>query len=78
MDVHRGQQGISADQLLEAHRCDLDIQDDEGVTFKQAWADPIGGVIFCLSEAPSAKAVERIHKRAGNVTHEVHEVSIEL
>lgn len=78
MDVHRGKKGITADQLLEAHHCDLDIQGDEGVNFKQAWADPIAGVVFCLSEAPSARAVEKIHIRAGNGGQEVYEVSIEL
>ena len=78
MDVHRGMKGINADQLLEAHHCDLDIQNEEGVNFKQAWADPIAGVVFCLSEAPSAKAVEKIHERAGNGVQEVYEVSIEL
>ena len=36
MDVHEGMTGITA----EAHQADLDIQDDEGVNFKHAWADP--------------------------------------
>ena len=78
MDVHRGMKGITADELLEAHHCDIDFQDDEGVNFKQAWADPVAGVVFCLSEAPNAKAVEKTHERAGNWVQEVYEVSIEL
>lgn len=78
MDVHRGMGGITPDQLLEAHHSDLDIQDDEGVTFKQAWADPVAGVVFCLSEAPNANAVRKIHARAGHPLDEVYEVPVVL
>ncbi len=77
MDVHRGMQGITPDQLMEAHQADLDIQDDEGVNFKQAWADPQSGVVFCLSEAPNAEAVKRIHERAGHPADEVYEVPVQ-
>lgn len=52
------------------------IQDDESVTFKRAWADPTTGVVFCLSEAPTAEAVQRIHERAGHPADTVHEVSV--
>lgn len=36
MDVHKGMVGITPENLMEAHRADLDIQDDEGVNFKHA------------------------------------------
>lgn len=36
MDVHTTMTGVTAAQLHAAHRADLDIQDDEGVEFKQA------------------------------------------
>ena len=29
MDVHRGMEGITPEQLLEAHNADLAIQDEE-------------------------------------------------
>ena len=77
MDVHRGMQGISPEGLAEAHQADLDIQDEEGVNFKHAWADPSSGVVFCLSEAPDASAVKRIHERAGHPTDEVFEVPVQ-
>lgn len=76
MDVHRGMTGISAEDLKAAHNADLAIQDDEHVVFKQAWADPESGVVYCLSEAPSADAVQRIHERAGHVPDEIHPVPL--
>ncbi len=77
MDVHRGMKDITPEQLLEAHQADLDIQDTEGVDFKHAWADPSTGVVFCLSEAPNADAVKRIHEKAGHPTDEVYEVPVQ-
>ena len=77
MDVHRGMNGITPEQLLEAHNADLAIQDDEKVNFKHAWGDPSTGMVFCLSEAPSAEAVKKIHERAGHPTEEVYEVPVQ-
>lgn len=48
MDVHKGMVGITAEALLEAHNADLAIQGEEGVDFKQAWADPESGVVYCF------------------------------
>ena len=76
MDVHDGMQGITAEALHEAHQADLAIQGEEGVDFKHAWADPVSGKVFCLSEAPSADAVKRIHERAGYPTDQVFEVPV--
>jgi hypothetical protein len=76
MDVHTSMVGVTAEQLLEAHQADLAIQDDEGVNFKQAWADPKTGHVFCLSEAPSAEALQKIHERAGHPADEVHEITV--
>ncbi|GAA2819990.1 SCO4226 family nickel-binding protein [Saccharopolyspora taberi] len=78
MDVHRGMTGLSPEQLDEAHRADLAIQAEEDVNFKQAWADPAEGIVFCLSEAPSADAIKKIHERAGHPTEEVYEVSLQV
>jgi hypothetical protein len=52
-------------------------QDEEGVNFKHAWADPQTGKVFCLSEAPNAEAVMRIHERAGHPTEHVFEVPVQ-
>ncbi|MFJ9010914.1 SCO4226 family nickel-binding protein [Streptomyces canus] len=78
MDVHRGMQGITADQLMEAHRADLAIEKDERVHFERAWADPESGLVYCLSEAPSAEAVQRVHERAGHKADEIHAVPLSV
>ncbi|GGW14656.1 SCO4226 family nickel-binding protein [Streptomyces capoamus] len=77
LDIHRGMQGITADQLQEAHRADLAIEQDESVHFEHAWADPESGTVYCLSDAPSAEAVQRVHERAGHRADEVHPVPLE-
>ncbi|MER5352423.1 SCO4226 family nickel-binding protein [Kitasatospora sp. NPDC002551] len=76
MDVHHGMAGITEEQLRMAHQADLDIQADEGVRFEQAWADPEAGVVYCLSEAPSKEAVQRVHERSGHPADEVHPVPL--
>lgn len=78
MDVHTGMAGLTADGLAEAHEADLAIQAEEGVDFKNAWADPDSGIIYCLSEAPSADAVQRIHERAGHPYDEIHPVPLSV
>lgn len=77
MDVHTGMVGITPEALHGAHQADLDIQDEEGVNFKQAWADPKSGMVFCLSEAPNSEAVKRIHERAGHPVDQVYEVPVQ-
>ncbi|GAA4078151.1 SCO4226 family nickel-binding protein [Nonomuraea soli] len=78
MDVHHGMTGITADQLKQAHDADLAIQGEEQVTFEQAWADPDSGLVYCLSEAPDADAVQRIHQRAGHPADEIHPVPLTI
>ncbi|MFB6890480.1 SCO4226 family nickel-binding protein [Kitasatospora sp. NPDC056327] len=78
MDVHHGMAGITEEELRMAHQADLDIQADEGVRFRQAWADPEAGVVYCLSEAPSKEAVQRVHERAGHRADEVHPVPLSV
>ena len=78
MDVHRGFQGVTQEQLQAAHEADQKIEAEEGVTFERAWLDPTSGHVFCLSTAPSADAVKRIHERAGHPADEVHELTVEV
>ena len=77
MDVHSGMVGVSPAALAEAHAADLAIQDQEQVSFVRAWADPVRGTVFCLSQAPSAEAVQRIHERAGHPADHVYDVSVQ-
>ncbi|WP_031168237.1 SCO4226 family nickel-binding protein [Streptosporangium roseum] len=76
MDVHRGMAGITDQQLRDAHDADLAIQAEEGVSFEHAWADPAEGLVYCLSEAPDAEAVQRVHERAGHPADEIHPVPL--
>nr|CAA9328527.1 MAG: FIG01126723: hypothetical protein [uncultured Nocardioidaceae bacterium] len=77
MDVHTTMHGVTPEALREAHNADLAIQDEEGVNFKHAWADPESGMVFCLSEAPDADAVQRIHERAGHPADNIYEVPVQ-
>lgn len=78
MDVHEGMVGITPEALRAAHEGDLAIQAEEGVSFEHAWADPVTGKVFCLSEAPSAEAIQRIHTRNGIPPAEIHELTMEV
>jgi hypothetical protein len=70
-------QGVTPEALAEAHNADLAIQDEEGVNFKHAWADPESGMVFCRSEAPSAEAVRKIHERAGHPADDIYQVPVQ-
>jgi hypothetical protein len=76
MDVHTTMVGVTDELLAQAHQADLDIQGEEGVNFKHAWADPKTGHVFCLSEAPNAEAVKKIHERTGHPADEIHEITV--
>jgi hypothetical protein len=77
MDVHHGMVGITPEGLTEAHNADLAIQGDEHVSFDHAWADPVSGNVFCISEAPNAEAVQRVHTRAGHPADAIYPVPVE-
>ena len=77
MDVHTSMKGVTQEALHEAHQADLAIQADEEVNFKHAWADPETGMVFCLSDAPNAEAVQKIHERAGHPADNIYEVPVQ-
>ncbi|MFD7259832.1 SCO4226 family nickel-binding protein [Streptomyces sp. NPDC059874] len=78
MDVHTDMKGITQEQLTAAHKADLAIEKEEGVHFERAWADPSTGTVYCLSEGPSADAVQRIHTRTGHPANEIHPVPLSV
>jgi hypothetical protein len=78
MDIHTDMKGLDQQAFQQAHNLDTKIEDDEGVRFLHAWADPAAGKVFCLSEGPSKEAVLRVHERAGHPTEEIYEVSLEV
>ena len=75
MDVHTVD-GATADAVAEAHQKDLATQGQHDVRYLRYWLDESKGKIFCLAEAPSAEAAERVHREAhGLVADEIYQVS---
>lgn len=76
MDVHEIDGGVSADDVAEAHRLDLEVQDRYGVTYLRYWVDERAGRIFCLVEAATADDATAVHREAhGLVADEIYQVS---
>jgi hypothetical protein len=76
MDVHDGFFGVTQEQVEGAHQKDLEVESGEGVHFKQWWADPATGKVFCLAEGPSKEAVLRVHEKAGHPTEQIYELPL--
>lgn len=62
-DIQRNVEA-SPEEVAEAHRKDLEVQEEYGVNFTEYWVDEEEGTIFCLFEAPDAKTGERVHREA--------------
>lgn len=74
MDVHRNVEA-DANEVVEAHKKDLEIQERHGVKYQSYWVDDNEGAVFCLFEAPSKEAGEAVHREAhGLVADEIFEV----
>src|SRR5580704_1867101 len=63
MDRH-DLRGLKADDVAEAHRRDVDIQDRHGVKYMAYWFDENNGAAFCLVHAPDPTPAERVHREA--------------
>ncbi|MGA7861895.1 MAG: DUF4242 domain-containing protein [Thermoplasmata archaeon] len=76
MDVHRKVKGVTAEAVAQAHAKDLTVQGKHGVNFRSYWVDEKNETVFCLVEAPSPEAANRVHKEAhGLLADEAHEVT---
>ena len=64
MDVHDHVDGLTAEAVAGAHRRDLEVQEKFGVNYLQYWFDEGTGQVFCLVDAPDAKAAEAVHREA--------------
>jgi class 3 adenylate cyclase len=74
MDLHK-LEGVTVEALVEAHMKDLDVQDKYGVRYLTVWMNEEAGKVFCLAEAPSAKAAVDVHVEAhGLAPDEIIEV----
>jgi hypothetical protein len=64
MDMHSIDGGVKADDVAKAHMADLQTQDRFGVRYLRYWVDEGQGKIFCLVDAPSDDAANRVHREA--------------
>jgi class 3 adenylate cyclase len=56
--------GMTAADVAEAHRKDLELQDEYGVRFLTYWFDDRRGSGFCLIDAPDIETAKRVHHEA--------------
>jgi len=76
MDRH-DLRGAKAEDVAEAHRRDVDIQDRHGVKYMAYWFDEERGSGFCLVHAPDAATAERVHREAhGEVANAIIPVDL--
>ncbi|SEG72420.1 nickel-binding protein [Bosea lathyri] len=69
--------GLTAADIAEAHRKDLEVQERYGVRFLTYWFDEARGTGFCLIDAPDIQAAMRVHDEAhGDLAKDVIEVDI--
>lgn len=79
MDVHKKVEGVTVEDVAQAHLSDLRVQGDYGVRYIRYWFNQDAGKVFCLVEAPSAEAAVTVHERAhGLVPDEIIEVQDNL
>ena len=64
MDIHTLGDGVTMDDVAQAHQADLATQDGHGVSYLRYWVDEAKGQIFCLVEAPDAEAAHTVHREA--------------
>src|SRR6516225_2365823 len=76
MDRH-DMRGATAENIAEAHRRDLEIQDKYGVKYMTYWYDPERSTGFCLVDAPDAETAAHVHREAhGQIASEIIAVDL--
>jgi len=76
MDRHDIPGGMP-DDVAEAHRRDVWVQDRYGVKFLTYWFDERRGMAFCLVDAPDKEAVHCVHREAhGLIPADIVEVPL--
>jgi hypothetical protein len=76
MDVHNIEGGVSVEDVVGAHKADLETQQKYGVSYLRYWVSEDEGKIFCLVEAESAEDANTVHREAhGLVADAIYPVS---
>lgn len=74
MDFHKFE-GITVEDVKNAHIADLSVQDKYGVKYHQFWVNQQAGTVFCLMEGPDKESCEAVHREAhGNAACAMVEV----
>jgi hypothetical protein len=68
MDIHRNVEGLTPEAVADAHKKDLEVQDEYGVKYHRYWYNDETGEVFCLAEAPNKEAAEAVHREAHGLT----------
>jgi hypothetical protein len=55
---------LTAQAVADAHRRDLEVQEQHGVQYLRYWYDEGSGKVFCLVEAPDAETAVTVHREA--------------
>ena len=67
----------TAENIAEAHRKDLEIQDKYGVKYMTYWYDPERSTGFCLVDAPDAETAAHVHREAhGQIASDIIAVDL--
>jgi len=75
MDVHKKVGDATVEDVAQAHRQDLAVQDEYHVRYLRYWYNQEAGKVFCLVEAPNAEAAVTVHEKAhGLIPEEIIEV----
>jgi hypothetical protein len=76
MDIHKHIEGLTAKDVIDAHKKDLKVQKKHGVKYLNYWYNAKDGTVFCLCNAPNKEAAEAVHREAhGLVADEIVEVT---
>ena len=79
MDVHPDLGDATPEDVAEAHKRDLAMQDQFGVRFLSYWVNGPDGKAFCLAESPDPDSLVACHKAAhGLMPHELIEISTSM
>lgn len=64
VDVHRGNENATPEELAAAHDLDVATQDKYGVKYHKYWFDPERGTVYCYVEAPDEESCHAVHEEA--------------
>jgi hypothetical protein len=74
IDIH-SMEGVTLEQVAEAHAADLQVQHKHGVDYFKYWFNEDRGKIFCLCTAPDAETANRVHlESTGYVAERIIEI----